>query len=312
MSTIRTEFSFLSDNGINTVRGIKVVPADGDCKAILHISHGMVEHYDRYTDFIEYMAQNGFAVYIHDHVGHKHSVDNDDQLGYFAKEEGYKCILNDLHHTAEMAKSEYPGKKYFILGHSMGSFYCRVFASQYTDITDGVLISGTGGPNKAATMGSKLVRVMIKLKGEKYRSELMNNIAFGTYLDKIENPRTKKDWITRDEAIVDKYVDDKYTQFVFTLSGFRDLMDIIGLSNDETTFKNTPDKMPVYIFSGSMDPVGDYGIGVMNVVDCYKTAGCTDVEVKIYDGGRHEMLNELNRREVYEDVKNWLTNKAEA
>ncbi len=312
MDIIRTEFSFKSNNEINTARGVKIVPADGSCKAILHISHGMVEHYERYDDFMTFMAENGFAVYMHDHIGHKHSVDSDDQLGYFAKEEGYKCILNDLHHTAVMAKADYPGKKYFLLGHSMGSFYARVFASQYTDIVDGVLISGTGGPNKAAAMGGKLVRLLIKLKGDRHRSEFVNNMAFGEYLKKIENPRTKKDWITRDEAIVDKYVADKYTQFIFTLSGFRDLMDIIGLSNDDTTFKNTPDKLPIYIFSGSMDPVGDYGIGIMNVVDGYKSAGCTDVQVKIYDGGRHEMLNELNRREVYSDVLNWLCEKAEA
>ncbi|MBQ8604787.1 MAG: alpha/beta fold hydrolase [Oscillospiraceae bacterium] len=312
MDIIRKEFSFPSDNGINTVRGVKYLPADGSCKAVLHISHGMVEHYDRYEDFMTFMAQNGFAVYMHDHIGHKHSVDSDDQLGYFAKEEGYKCILADLYHTALMAKEENPGKKYFLLGHSMGSFYARVFASQYTDIIDGVLISGTGGPNKAAAMGGKIVRLLIKLKGDRHRSEFVNNMAFGSYLAKIENPRTQKDWITRDEAIVDKYVADKYTQFIFTLSGFRDLMDIIGLSNDENTFKNTSDSLPVYIFSGSMDPVGDYGIGIMNVVDGYKSAGCTDVQVKIYEGGRHEMLNELNRREVYDDVLAWLESKAQA
>ena len=312
MDIIRTEFSFESNNGTNTVRGVRYLPADGSCKAILHISHGMVEHYDRYDDFMTYMAQNGFAVYMHDHIGHKHSVESDEQLGYFAKEEGYKCILNDLHHTAEMAIAENPGKKYFLLGHSMGSFYARVFASQYTDIVDGVLISGTGGPNKAAAAGGKIVRLMIKLKGEKYRSEFINNMAFGKYLEKIENPRTPKDWITRDEAVVDRYVADKYTQFIFTLSGFRDLMDIIALSNDDTTFRNTPDKLPIYVFSGSMDPVGDYGMGVINVVDGYKSNGCFDVQLKIYEGGRHEMLNEINRREVYDNVRNWLLEKTEA
>ena len=312
MSVIKTEFSFPSTNGINTVRGVRYLPADGQCKAVLQISHGMVEHYDRYDDFMNYMAENGFAVYMHDHIGHKHSVDNDEQLGYFAEDEGYKCILNDLYHTAMMAKEENPGKKYFLLGHSMGSFYARVFASQYTDIIDGVIISGTGGPNKAAAMGGKLVRLLIKLKGDRYRSGFVNNMAFGEYLKKIENPETPSDWITRDKEIVKEYVADKYCQFVFTLSGFRDLMDIMGQSNDKQTFENTPDSLPVYIFSGSMDPVGDYGIGVLNVVDGYKTAGCTDVQVKIYDGGRHEMLNEINRREVYDDVKNWLCEKAEA
>ena len=118
-------------------------------------------------------------------------------------------------------------------------------------------------------------------------------------------------WITRDKEIVKQYVEDKYCQYNFTLNGYENLMEIISLCNADKTFENTPKELPIFIFSGSMDPVGGYGMGVMQVFDMYKKAGCTDVAVKIYDGGRHEMLNELNRQEVYQDVKNWIVSKVE-
>lgn len=311
MKILKNEFSFLSSNRINTVRGIKVYAEDCQHKAVMVISHGMVEHYDRYIDFMEYMADAGFVVYMHDHIGHKHSVDNDDQLGYFAPEKGHFHVIRDLLYTVEMAKSEYPELKIFMLGHSMGSFFARAFGAVHGNKIDGLIISGTGGPNKAAGAALGIIKAMKKVKGETHRSQFINNMAFGKYLEKIENPDTPSDWITRDKVIVQQYVNDKYCQFVFTLNGFETLMEIIIMSNDEKTYAKTPEDMPVYIFSGSMDPVGDYGMGVMQVFENYKKAGCNDVMVKIYDGGRHEMLNELNRSEVYADVKNWLDSKVE-
>ena len=312
MKILKNEFSFPSSNGINTIRGIKVFNEAGPYRGMVEISHGMVEHYERYIDFMEFLATQGIVVYMHDHLGHKHSVDNDEQLGYFAPENGYIHVLRDLLHTAKLAKKEYPELKLFLLGHSMGSFFARVFASIHSDVIDGVLISGTGGGTKAAgAAGLAAVKAMKLIKGDKHRSETMNNIAFGKYLEKIENPDTKSDWITRDKEIVQQYVNDKYTQFVFTLNGFETLMEIITLSNSEETYEKTSKDLPVYIFSGSMDPVGDYGMGVMQVFDNYKKSGCTDVTVKIYDGGRHEMLNEINRSEVYADVLNWLVSKVE-
>lgn len=311
MKVKRSEFSFRSSNGINTIRGIKICPEDTPVKAVVQISHGMVEHYDRYLDFMEYLASEGIAVYMHDHLGHKHSVDSDEQLGFFAHNNGYKHVLNDLLYTAQMAKGEYPDVKFFMLGHSMGSFYARVFAATFPQVLDGVLISGTGGPNKAASMGLVAVNAMIKIKGEKHRSETVNKMVFGEYLKKIENPKTPSDWITRDEETVLRYSRDKYCQFIFTLAGFRDLMNILSQANRPQTYKKTSENLPVYIFSGSMDPVGDYGKGVIKVVEGYKSAGCKDVTLKLYDGGRHEMLNEINRKEVYSDILNWIIKRTE-
>lgn len=309
MSIIKKEFSFTSSNGVNTIRGIKIYSDEVVTKGMLQISHGMVEHYDRYIDFMEFMAQQGFIVYMHDHLGHKHSVDRDEDLGYFAKENGYKHILKDLLYTAKMVKNENPGLKLFLLGHSMGSFYARSFAAIYPEAIDGLLISGTGTSNNGIVFSKALIDILIKIKGDRYRSEKINDMAFSNYLEKIKKPKTKSDWISRDDEVVDKYVHDKYCQFIFTLSGFKDLMNILLLCNSEKTYNDTRKNMPIFIFSGSMDPVGSYGMGVMKVYELYKKAQVEDVKVKIYDGGRHEMINELNKNEVYEDIKNWLISK---
>lgn len=311
MNIIKSTFSFLSRNGENTIKGMKIMGDTCPYKGVVIISHGMVEHIGRYENFADYLAQNGYIVYAHDHLGHKRSVNSDDELGYFAPQNGYKCVLEDLHHTARMAKQENPKLKIFLLGHSMGSFYARAFAAEYPQAIDGLIISGTGGKNKMTAVGQKIVRVLIRLKGDRYRSSFVNNMAFGEYLKKIENPVSSSDWLSRDRDVVSQYDQDKYCQFVFTLGGFKDLLDINALSNDDETFKKTVKALPIYIFSGSMDPVGDYGIGVMKVFENYKNFDCTDVTIKIYDGGRHEMLNEVNRRQVYDDVKNWLDSKTE-
>lgn len=311
MSIVKEEFYFPSSNGTNVITGFKIFDDGRRCKAVVQISHGMVEHIDRYEDFMRYLAGRGYAVYAHNHLGHKGSVHNDRQLGYFAPENGYKYVLADLLHTAKMAKKENPGKKLFLLGHSMGSFFARVFAAAYPDALDGLIISGTGGENKIAPLGLKLIQTAKTVHGGEYRSGFINKTVFGNFLSKIENPRTNSDWISRDEGIVNRYVNDKYCQFVFTLSAFEDLMKINMLANKKVTFSKTAKDLPIFIFSGSMDPVGDYGRGVMQVFDRYVTAGCDEVKVKIYPGGRHEMLNETNRRQVYEDIALWLDEKTE-
>ncbi len=304
-----SDFSFKSSNGVNTVRGIKVYDEETTPKGILQISHGMVEHYERYIDFASFLAEHGYVVYINDHLGHKHSVENDDQLGYAAPKNGHTFVLEDLYQTATIAKSEYPDIPLILLGHSMGSFYARYFGAVHGDIIDGLIISGTGNAGTRSKAGLVLCNIMGKLNGDKDRSEFIKKTAFGSYLAKIENPDTESDWITRDKDIVKQYVDDKYCQFNFTISGYRDLMNINILCNNDRTYKNTPNDMPVYIFSGSMDPVGNYGLGVMQVYDKYIKFGNKDTQVKIYDGGRHEMLNELNRQQVYADVLAWMDSK---
>ncbi|MEG0092159.1 MAG: alpha/beta fold hydrolase, partial [Oscillospiraceae bacterium] len=288
MPLLKENFEFLSANGKNMIKGVIRRKDAPPYKAIIQISHGMVEHMDRYEEFMNFMAENGYVMVGHDHLGHKASVDSDDELGFFAEKDGYKCILDDLVTTASRTRKMFPGLKLVLLGHSMGSFYARVFASKYHNLIDGIIISGTGGTNPIAGVGKLLIKLMIIIKGAKYRSDFVANISFSGFLSKIPCPKNKSEWISTDPEMVQKYINDKYCSFTFTLSGFLDLVTINGLSNSEECYKNFKKDIPVYIFSGEMDPVGEYGKGVTEVYEKLKAAGVSDITFKLYKDGRHE------------------------
>ena len=306
MGILKQDIKFLSANGINTISGVVICKEMPPYKAIIQISHGMVEHIGRYEDFMNFMAGEGFIMVAHDHLGHKTSTRNDDDLGYFAKKNGYKYIIADLIKTADLIKDMFPQQKLFLLGHSMGSFYARVLVSKKPEMYDGIMISGTGGKNFLAGAGKTLVKILIKLKGDTYRSSAVEGLVFKDFLLRVENHKTPRDWLTRDEEIVEKTMQDRYSTFTFTLSGFRDLLTINTLANSSHCYNNWSKSMPTFIFSGSLDPVGEYGKGVTEVYTKLKNKNIEDLTLKIYEGGRHEMLNETNRDEVHQDLINWL------
>lgn len=308
-SLIREKLEFTSANGVNTIRGFILRKSEGPYKAVVQFAHGMTEHYERYEEIMTLLAENGYVAVIHDHLGHKHSVEDKADLGYFAPKDGYKCVLSDMATIAGRMKKSFPQLKLFLLGHSMGSFYTRVFAAKYPYLVDGVLLSGTSGPNPMIEPGLATISIMMKFKGERHRSKMVVKIMFGRYLDKIPNPKSTRDWLSRDEAYVQKYRKDEYCSFIFTLSGYKDLITIIKISNSEDCFKKTKKDIPYYMFSGDMDPVGDYGKGVREVYEAYKKVGVKDITLNLYEGGRHEMLNEINKTQVHADILNWLETK---
>ena len=272
----------------------------------------MVEHIGRYDYFMRFLAQNGYVAVAHDHLGHKGSVANEEDLGYFAKTDGYKCILDDLSYTASRTRKMFPQLKLVLLGHSMGSFYARVFAGRYPQLIDGLIISGTGGTNRLAGIGEVIINLLIMIKGDRYRSNFVKNLSFKGFLSKIDGYTSENDWISSDKEMVKLYNEDKYCSFIFTLSGFRDLAMINSLSNNHICYEYFKNTIPVYIFSGLMDPVGNYGKGVREVYDKLKSHGVKDISLKLYENGRHEMLNETNREQVYSDVLAWLNNHISA
>ncbi len=306
---IKENFSFLSSNGTNTVKGFVIRRQQPPYKAIIQISHGMKEHSGRYVEYMNFMAEKGYVMVSHDHIGHGMSVNDKTELGFFASKDGYIHVLNDLATTAGRVKKSFPQLKLILFGHSMGSFYARVFAAKYHHLVDGAIISGTGGKNPLAAPGKVLINLFIKFKGEKATSKFITKVIFGSYLNKIKNPKTASDWLTRDEAAVAKYRSDEYCRFYFTLGGYKDLVTILGLSNTAECFENTKKDIPYLMVSGDMDPVGEWGKGVKQVFENYRKAGVEDITLKLYDGGRHEMLNELNKEEVYTDILNWIEDR---
>ncbi len=291
---------FKSTNGTDDICYYKYLP-EGEVLGVFQIVHGMAENAERYEGFANYLCDRGFAVYAHEHVGHGGSVKDEARLGLFGDGDSV-AMVEDVRKMCGIAREENPGRKLVLMGHSMGSFVSRIFASEYGNMLDGFVISGTGCLNPAGKAGLALVNVMKVFKGKDYRSMFMNKMAFGKFNDRYETRRTEFDWLTRDEKIVDDYIASPYCGFIFSLNGMKALLEVNGKSNQPETFQKTRKDLPIYIVSGCMDPVGDFSEGAKKVYADYKAAGIKDLEMKLYPESRHEILNEFNKAEVSTDI----------
>lgn len=303
---VKKEFYFPSVSGLADIHACSFFPEDKESvKAVIQIAHGMAEHLERYEKFASVLCDNGFAVYINDHLGHGKSVKNDCELGYFGEKDGWKNFIGDCHMLMQIAKKENPGKPYIFFGHSMGSFISRSFTKKYAKELTGAVFCGTAGPNPGAKVGIALAKAVGKTKGSHYRSKMIDNIAFGTYNKQFEG-RTPFDWLSRDNDEVDKYIADKYCGFLFTAYGFRDMFSLLCSVSTKSWAEEYSKALPVLMISGAQDPVGNYGKGVEQVYNMLKNAGKTNVTLHLYDGARHEILNESKCFEtVCKDVIDW-------
>ena len=179
------EIQFKSTNGINTVKGMIYLPDKiQDAKGIVQISHGMCEYIQRYEKFANFLTDNNFIVCGHSHIGHGQSVNNENEYGFFADKFGYKCLIKDVYKLTCLIKEKYPNLPYFVLGHSMGSFIIRCYLADYGNQIDGAIISGTGGPNQFIDLGIKFTNMIIKQKGNMYRSDFITDEAMKIYFNK--------------------------------------------------------------------------------------------------------------------------------
>lgn len=275
-------------------------------KGIIQIAHGMAEHHIRYEKFISFLNKNGFAVFINDHLGHGKSVLDNSQLGFFGLKNGYINLVEDMKKLSEIATKEIPNKPIILLGHSMGSFLARLYSERYGEEIDGVIYCGTSGANPASSFGIAITNLFIKAKGTHYRSEFIDNLAFGTYNKKIKNKRTKFDWLTKDDDIVDDYINDNYCGFIFTVCGYRDLMTLLNVINRDDWFTSVPKNLPILLVAGKDDPVGNYGKGVTQVYKKLVDSKHSDVSLKLFDNDRHEILNETDSDDVYKNIIEWI------
>ena len=298
--------TFAGSNGINTIQYYIYHPEVETPRAILQISHGMSEFIGRYEPFANFLTEHGILVCGNDHAGHGASINSPEDFGYFGESDGWKHLVDDLHQMTVIIKERYPGVPIFLLGHSMGSFLARVYISWYAKELDGVMIMGTSGPNPALPASFPITKAMILAKGQRYRSRMIHDISFGTYNIKFKPKRTEHDWLTRDEDIVDAYEADERCKFVFTLQGFWDLFSMLKFVSDKEWASMVPVDLPVFLLSGDMDPVGQYGKGVKVIHDRLALAGVKDLIIRLYPGGRHEILNETNKDVVYNDILAWL------
>lgn len=290
--------TFVSSTGV--VLDYRLWLPENEPTAVIQLVHGMAEHIDRYDATARALVKAGYAVVGHNHLGHGTAARI---KGYFAEKNGWQHLIDDVHILRQRIQMHNPGTPYILLGHSMGSFVVRCYMAQYAEGLAGVILSGTGFfPKAVAILGLSVANLVCLCGGEKKPSKLINSIAFGGSNKLFKPARTDFDWLTRDDAIVDSYVADPYCGFIFTGSAYRDFFS--GL-NRLTQVGKVPSDLPVLMFSGEKDPVGS-GDGVNKVAQQLREAGVKQVDVKLYPDGRHEMFNELNRDEVWQDVAAWV------
>lgn len=304
-----SEYTFTSCNGKTGIRVRRHDP-DGAARGIVQIAHGIAEHIERYDDFADFLAQNGFIVVGNDHLGHGKSINDPSELGFFAENGGWELAVGDMRKLYEATSGENPGLPYFIFGHSMGSFLTRTYLIRYRSGLAGAVICGTGQQNPAVVEGGLLLGKMeIRKHGAKYRSQKLNDLAFGKYNAAFAPARTVSDWLSRDEESVDKYVDDELCGYIPSAGLFVDMLTGVKYIGSQRNVERMKKDLPVFFISGDKDPVGENGKGVMRAYRSFLKAGMSDVTLKLYHDCRHELLNELNRREVYSDVLSWLVSK---
>lgn len=303
----KKEFYYDSYDNRTKIHAVMWIP-EGEIKGILQISHGMLEHIERYDNFAREMAKNNILVTGNDHLGHGYSIASEEDRGYFA-DDGNKVLIEDIHNLMISTKKQYPDIQYFILGHSMGSFLLRQFISLYGSEINGAIIMGTGHqPYPLIKSGVLIARLIALFKGWNHRSTFVDKLAIGRYNKAFEPGRTSKDWLTRDEKIVDDYIADQKISFMFTLNAYYNMFKGMLFLYNKNQLKNTPLKLPLYLVSGKNDPVGNFGKDVIKVYEQYKKLGIINVSYKLYDDSRHEILNETNKEDVYSDILKWLRN----
>lgn len=275
---------------------------------IVQIIHGIAEHAARYENFALYLNRLGYLVVAEDHMGHGLTCEQGSVKGFFHG--GWWAAVEDVCTLMRMTMECYPGIPYILFGHSMGSFMARTVLARYpeSDLA-GCVICGTGWqPEAVLGAGKLLADTICRLTDPQKPSSLLHNIAFGSYNKRIEHPRSSHDWLTRDPAIVDAYDADPMCGFQASAGLMGDMFEGIAYIQKQESLAQMHKDMPVFFIAGGDDPVGDYGKGVRKAVSAFEEAGMTQVETKIYPLGRHEILNEINKDEVYKDVSNWISN----
>ncbi|WP_397447244.1 lysophospholipase [Polaribacter sp. R77954] len=289
------------------------VKEDEEIRGIVQISHGVGEHAGRYKWIAKKLVKQGYEVYANDHRIHGKSAKSHDHLGFYDGEDYFADAILDMRKLTEIIKNEHPNEKIILLGHSMGSLLSRDYITEYGKDFEALILSGTANFMKGlGSFGMLSAKFLSKLNGKHRSNELLKNLFFNQFNKKFKPNRTKVDWISSDEKQVDKFEADPLRIEDFSLSVFLDILKGSKKISRPETFENTPKQLPIYIFSGDKDPVGEMGKGVKKVAKNYKKYGVQDVTLKLYKGGRHEMLNEVNKKEVQEDLLNWLNARIEA
>lgn len=303
------EFYFKGKEDLN-IHVYKYTSENIKPKAVVQIAHGMSETAIRYKEFAQELTKNGYVVYINDHRGHGITAKTIDNIGYLAEKDGFTCLVEDMNILTNIIKEENSHLPIYLFGHSMGSFVSQRYIMEYGDNLAGLILSGSNGKHgKILKVAQLISKSEIKKHGRRHRSKKLDNLIFGGNNKGFKPSKTDFDWLSRDEKEVQKYIDDPFCGVLFTCGFFYDFIKGLQEVEDKENLKKVPLDLPIYIMSGDKDPVGKNGKGVLRLKDRYVNLGVKKVSCKLYEGGRHEMLNEINKEEVIKDIISWLNER---
>ncbi len=275
-------------------------------RGILQIVHGMAEHRERYHDFMDYCTGKGLIVIIHDHRGHGASVKSEADYGYFGKN-GIEGIIADVHQVTQYIRERFPNLRLTLFGHSMGSLVVRCYMQEYDADVDGLIVCGSPSKRIGAGAGKFLAEFLQIFQGERHRSNFINRMAFGSYNKKFPNSKSPNSWIVSDSAVVEAYDADARDGFVFTLNGFATLFGLIKRAYRKKGWKMQNPQAPIFFIAGADDPCIISQKDFDKAVDFMHQRGYDKVKSKLYSGMRHEILNEIGKEEVWQDVVGWIS-----
>lgn len=300
-----TQMSFPSADGVHTIYAEMYTPKNATAKGVVQLAHGMIDYTGRYAELADYLTARGYILAGNHHLGHGKSVADEADYGYFAERGGLELVIRDMHAMNTMLHDLFPTLPVVLFGHSMGSFLSRLYAVRYPRSIKGLVIHGTGGKNPLLGAGMTLAKLIRALKGARHRSPLIENLAFGAY-NKHYPEEGPNAWLTREGELVRDRDTNPYTSFKFTVSGYIDLFTALRDCNKRSWYKSYPKELPTLVVSGDDDPVGNYGKGPAEVYRGLMLAGVTGVELKLYEGARHELFKESCRAEYFAHLTEWL------
>ncbi|MBQ9648659.1 MAG: lysophospholipase [Oscillospiraceae bacterium] len=302
----RKEFYFPSSDGKTQIHAVEWAP-DGEPAGVYQIAHGVAEYALRYEPFAEFLNSKGFVVVANDHIGHGLSVAEGAAALYFGDKDGWTHVVDDMYALRNRTAQEYPSLPYILMGHSMGSFLARTYLIRYPGTVTAAIIMGTGQQPGFMVAGGKLAaKYFGKKTGFDKFNATVDNLAFGAYNKPFEPKRTNYDWLSANEENVDKYIADPLCGGQATTGLFLEMLGGIGFIGKPSNLAKMDMNTPVLFISGAMDPVGDLGKGATKAYESFKKAGVRDVELKLYPGLRHEILNEKEKDQVYADIWAWV------
>jgi alpha-beta hydrolase superfamily lysophospholipase len=289
-----------------TVRGYFFAP-EGAPRAIVQLSHGMIDRIGHYDELILALVKEGFAVVGNDHIGHGETAETPEAFGHFGRRGARRDLVTDLHEMSLCARRRFGELPLVLVGHSMGSFLARLYAAKYGAELSALVLLGTSGKNPAVPFGKLLADLLTLLRGRRYRSQLLAKMTFMGYLSHYREEKSHLSWLTRDPACRKEIASDALCHFIFTVSAYRELFSMLSEVNSRACFKATPRTLPILVASGTEDPVGAYGKGVKQVAASFSRAGVEHLALRLYEGARHELHHETNRDEFFSELVSYLS-----